>query len=103
MAVSSVHIALAVSGHLGVNMVDRGRVVQRPLCKGQIDSKNARVSQTIVVDTWLWDQGVQGSSPGCARSTLSPWERLFTCISSPHSCVKKVPGYRQYSRVKRHL
>ena len=35
-----------LSGHLGVNMVDRGRVCQRPLYMGQIDSKNVRVSQT---------------------------------------------------------
>ena len=48
----------------------------------------------LVGDTWLWDQEVPGSSPGCARSTLSPWERLFTCIPSPHSCVKRVPHYR---------
>ena len=58
---------------------------------------------SLVVDTWLPDQEVPGSSPGCARSTLSLWERLFTCISSPHSCVKQVPDYRQYSRVARHL
>ena len=36
-----------------------------------------------MVDTWLWDQGVPGSSPGCVRSTGKSWERLFTCISSP--------------------
>ena len=29
-------------------------------------------------------------------SILSPWESLFTCISSPHSGVKGVPGYRQW-------
>ena len=57
----------------------------------------------LVVDTWPRDQEAPGSSPGCARSTLSPWERLFTCISSPHSCVKRVPDYRQYSGVTRHL
>ena len=34
----------------------------------------------LVVDTWLRDHEVPGSSPGYARSTLSPWERLFTCI-----------------------
>ena len=34
----------------------------------------------LVVDTWLRDQKVPGSSPGYARPTLSPWERLFTCI-----------------------
>ena len=45
------------------------------------------------VDTWLRDQKVPSSSPGYARSTLRPWERLFTCISSPHSCVKRVPDY----------
>ena len=43
---SSVHIALVVSGHLGVNMVGRGHVGQRPLCRGQIDSENATVSHT---------------------------------------------------------
>ena len=31
----------------------------------------------LVVDTWLRDQKVPGSSPGYAWSTLSPWERLF--------------------------
>ena len=45
----------------------------------------------LVVDTWLRDQEVPGSSPGSARSTLSLWERLFTCICSSHSCVKRVP------------
>ena len=45
-AVSSVHIALIVSGHLGVNMVDRDRVRERPLCTSQIENENARVSQT---------------------------------------------------------
>ena len=57
----------------------------------------------LVVGTWLQDQEVLGSSPGCTRSTLSPWERLLTFISSPHSCVKRVPDYRQYSKVTRHL
>ena len=57
----------------------------------------------LVVDTWLRDQEVPGSSPGCVRSTLSPWERFFTCISSPHSCKKRVPDYRQCARVTRHL
>ena len=57
----------------------------------------------LVVDTWLPDQKVPGLSPGYARSTLCPWERLFTCISSPHSCVKHVPDYRQYARVTSHL
>ena len=41
----------------------------------------------LVVDTWLRDQKVPGSSPGCARSTLSPWKRLFTCIfQTPLMC-----------------
>ena len=44
MAVPPVHIALAVTGHLGVNMVDRGLVEQRPLYRGQIDCEKARVS-----------------------------------------------------------
>ena len=47
----------------------------------------------LVIDTWLWDQEVPGSSTGCATLKLSSWERLFTCLSSPHSCVKRVPGY----------
>ena len=42
----SVHIAVAVSGQFDVNTVDRDRVRERPLCRGQIDSKNASVSQT---------------------------------------------------------
>ena len=42
---SSVQIALAVSAHLGLNLVDLGRVGQRPLYRGQIGSKNVRVSQ----------------------------------------------------------
>ena len=50
----------------------------------------------LVVDTWPPDQEVPGSSPGCARSTYSSWENLFTCVSSPHSCVKRVPDYWQY-------
>ena len=58
---------------------------------------------SLVVDTWLSDQDVPGLSPGCARSGFSPWERLCTCISSPHSCLKRVPDYRQYARVMRHL
>ena len=57
----------------------------------------------LVVGTWLWDQEVVGSSPGCARLTLRPWERYFTCFSSPHSCVKRVLDYRQYPRVTHHL
>ena len=35
---SFVQIALIVSGHLGVNMVGRGRVAQGPLYKSQIDT-----------------------------------------------------------------
>ena len=57
----------------------------------------------IVVNTWLQDQEVPGSSPGCAMSTLSPWKRLSSCISSLHSCVKQVPDYRQYVRETRYL
>ena len=57
----------------------------------------------LVVDTWPMDPEIWGSSPGCARSTLSLWERLFICITSPHSCVKRVPDYRQCARVDRHL
>ena len=51
----------------------------------------------------LGGQEVPGSSPGYARSKLSPWKRLFTCIFSPYSCVKRVLDYMQYSRVTRHL
>ena len=40
----------------------------------------------LVVESWFQNETVLGSSPGCDRSTLSPWERFFTCISSPHSC-----------------
>ena len=46
MAIPTVHIDLAVSGHSDVNMVDHGRVGQRTLCRGQTDLKNARMSQT---------------------------------------------------------
>ena len=42
----SVNIALVVRGHLDVNTVDRDRVRERPLCRGQIDCKNTCVSQT---------------------------------------------------------
>ena len=38
-------------------------------------------SHGLVVDNWLLDQEVPGSSPGCTWSMLSPWERLFTYIS----------------------
>ena len=57
----------------------------------------------LVIDTWFRDQKVQGSSPGCARLTLSLEERLFTYIFSPHSFVKRVFDYAQYARLKRHL
>ena len=57
----------------------------------------------LVVDTWLRDRKILGSSPGCARLTLSPWERLFPCNSSPHLCVKRVHDCRQYGSVTRHL
>ena len=50
----------------------------------------------------VWDQKVPGSSSGYARSMLNPWERLLTCIPSPHSYVKRVPDYRQYARVTCH-
>ena len=43
---TSVHIALAVNGHLYVNMVDRDRVRERSLCRSQIDREIAKVSQT---------------------------------------------------------
>ena len=91
---SSVHIALAVSGHLGVNMVDRGRVVQRPLCKGQIDSKNARVSQTIVT---LWSSGrhlaLGSGGPGfeswlCQVNIESLGKALYMHFLTPLMCKK---------------
>ena len=44
----------------------------------------------LVIDSWLWDQGVPDSSPGCARSTLSPWERLFT-LSPPTHMLNEYP------------
>ena len=43
----SVHTALNVSGHWVYKMIDCGRIGKRPLCSSQINSKNARVSQTI--------------------------------------------------------
>ena len=43
----SVNVTLAISGHLGVQNVCRGRVGKRPLCRSQVNSKNARVSQKI--------------------------------------------------------
>ena len=47
---SSARIALAVNGHLsrhlGVNVVDRDRLRDRPLCRGQVDSKKASLLQT---------------------------------------------------------
>ena len=45
----SVHIALAVNGHLDVNMFDRELVRERPLCGGQTDGKNARVSEETTI------------------------------------------------------
>ena len=50
----------------------------------------------LVVEIWLWDQKLPSSSPGFTRSTLSPWERLFTCISLPTLGVKWVPSYRHW-------
>ena len=44
---SSARIALAVSGHFDIDMVDRDRVRERPLCRGQIGGQDLRVSQTI--------------------------------------------------------
>ena len=43
---SSVHIALAFSGHLNVIMVDLDHVRKRLLFRDQLDCKNARVPQT---------------------------------------------------------
>ena len=36
-----------------------------------------------VVDTWLRDQEVPGTSPDCVESTLSPRGRLLKCVSHP--------------------
>ena len=63
----------------------------------------------LIVASWFSgrhlasESGGHGSSPGCSRSTLSHWERLYTCIYSPHLCVKQVPDYRQRTRVTCHL
>ena len=37
----------------------------------------------LVVDTWPRDHEVPGSSPGCARSTLSPWEGSLHAFPHP--------------------
>ena len=50
----------------------------------------------LVVDTRLRDQKIPSLSPCFNRSTFSLWERLFTCISSPHSGEEWVPGNRQW-------
>ena len=42
---SSFHIALVVAGHLDVTMLGRDRIRERPLCRGQIDCKNAKGAQ----------------------------------------------------------
>ena len=41
----------------------------------------------LLVDTRHLDQGILGSNP--ASLTLSPWRRLITCISSPHSSLNE--------------
>ena len=69
------------------------------MCTHKVNGTSVAWRCGLVVDSWLQAQEV----PGCARSKLSPWERLFTGMSSPHSCVKRVPDYRQYARVTRHL
>ena len=43
------HIALAVSGHLDITIVDRGRFGQIPLFRGQIHSENARCHMETTV------------------------------------------------------
>ena len=43
----------------------------------------------LVVDTLLWNQKLLSLSPGFTRSTLSPWERFFTC---PH-CTQMQKRY----------
>ena len=60
-------------------------------------------SDLSLLESGRSESGGPSLSPGCARSALSSWERLLTCISSPHSCVKRVPNYRQYARVTCHL
>ena len=57
----------------------------------------------LVVDNWLWGHEIPRLSPGCARSTLSPWKRIFTDISSHNVCVKRVPNCKKYARVTCHL
>ena len=48
----------------------------------------------------IQDRKVSGSSPGCGGHFVHPWERCFTPISSPHPCVKGVPGYRQWRTLR---
>ena len=36
------YTALAINGHWGVTMVERGRIRERPLYKGQIDCKKRK-------------------------------------------------------------
>ena len=43
------------------------------------------------------------SLSGYSGLPLRLWERLFTCISSPHSSIKRIPDYRQSARVTHHL
>ena len=57
----------------------------------------------LVVDTWLQDQNVPCSSPGCAMSTFEFSRKVLYFISPPHSCVQRVPYFRQYARVRGHL
>ena len=57
----------------------------------------------LVVDNWLWGHEIPRLSPGCARSTLSPWKRIFTDISSYEVYVKRVPNCKKYARVTCHL
>ena len=51
------------------------------------------IFQENVSDTWPPE--IPGSNLGCAGWALSPTERLFPWISSPQSCVKRVPNFKQ--------
>ena len=49
-----------------------------PLCMQKSHIKVNIWRRGLVVETWLQDQEVLCSTPSCARSTLSPWKKLFT-------------------------
>ena len=75
---------------------------------GENCGENNRYDVDAACRVALWSSGghlASGSEgPGFeSKSTLSPRERLFTCISSPHSCAKRVSDCRQYGSMTRHL